>query len=231
MITRQRVAVLVAEFLGTMLLALTVLVVASSQLGLSYFVAFAAGLALIFLVFAVGGISGALFNPAITIGLWTIRKITTKRALAYIVVQLLGGFAAFMLYGYLHENTVWANRAVGYDSQVLVAEVIGTAVLAFGIATAIYRGLDGGAKAFTIGGGLILGVILASTASAGFLNPAVAISLQYWDPSTYVLGPVLGAIIGFNLYNLLYSAAMAPGVSRVKPAKAGKPKSFLKRSK
>lgn len=225
MFTNQRVASLVAEFLGTAILALTVLAVATSQIGLGYFVSLGAGLALVLLVLSIGNISGAVVNPAVTIGLWTVRQITTLRAVAYIIVQLLGGLAAFGLFSYLTNSDTWTNRSAGYDSTILVAEVLGTAIFAFGIAAAVFQRMSGVTKALTIGGSLTLGIMVASIASSAFLNPAVALSAQTWELGSYVLGPVLGAIIGANLYSLLYLSANAPveraGASAARPSKLG----------
>jgi aquaporin Z len=222
MLTKQRVASLVAEFFGTAILALAVLAVATSQIGLGYFVAFGAGLALVLLVLSIGSVSGAVVNPALTIGLWTIRQISTLRAAAYLVVQLLGGVAAFGLFGYLTGNDTWTNRSQGFDSQLLVAEVIGTAIFAFGVAAAYFQRLSGTNKALLIGGSFSLGIIVASIASAAFLNPAVALAGQTWEWGTYVLGPVLGAIIGINLYSLLFAASVGnfalPGLGGSRPS-------------
>lgn len=205
MFTKQKVAALVAEFVGTALLALTVLSISTSNIGIGYFVSFGAGLTLLLMVLAIGNISGAVLNPAISLGLWTVRKLSTFQTVVYIAVQLLGGVAAYVLYNYLTDQTL-GDGTGKFDAQILVAEVLGTAVFAFGIAAAIFQRLEGTAKAVTIGGSLTLGIIVASIASAGFLNPAVALSAQVWVWGTYVLGPVIGAVIGFNLYNLLFAA-------------------------
>ena len=71
----------------------------------------------------------------------------------------------------------------------------------------MYHKLDAGKSAFVVGGSLIVGIIVASVGSAGVLNPAVALGLHTFEWGTYVLGPVLGAIIGFNLYALLFAPA------------------------
>jgi glycerol uptake facilitator-like aquaporin len=69
MFTKEKVAMLVAEFLGTAILTLTVLSISTSNIGIGYFVSFGAGLVLLLMVFAIGGVSGAVINPAIAIGL------------------------------------------------------------------------------------------------------------------------------------------------------------------
>lgn len=210
MITKQRVAAVVAEFLGTAILALTVLAISTSNIGIGYFVSFGAGLTLFLMVLAIGGVSGANINPAVTIGLWTIRQIRAYRAIFYIGAQLLGGIAAYALFSYMTDKE-WSNRGE-YDTRVLVAEVVGTAVFTMGIAAAIFQRLQGVTKALIIGGSLTLGIMIASAASSAFLNPAVALGARSWELGTYVLGPILGGVIGFNLYNLLFAASYKASV-------------------
>lgn len=203
MFRKNKLAMLVGEFLGTTGLTLTVLAISHSQLSLAYFIATAAGLTFTLLTLALGGISGAVFNPAITIGLWTVRKLRTLQAIAYLVVQLLGGLVAWELFVYLTKVSGVHNTDT-YAARTLVAEVLGTFVFAFIWAGAVYQRFGLFARAAAIGGGLTAGSLMASLGSAGLLNPAVALGLKQWGWGTYVLGPVLGAIIGFNLYNLLF---------------------------
>jgi glycerol uptake facilitator-like aquaporin len=203
MFRKNKLAMLVGEFLGTSALTLIVLAISHSQLSLSYFIATSAGLVVALMTLSLAGISGAVFNPAMTIGLWTVRKLRTLQALSYLVVQLAGGAAAWLLFEYLTKLSGIHNTGA-YSARVLVAEVLGTFIFSFGWAAAIYQRFNLFAKAATIGGSLTAGVLAASLGSAGFLNPAVALGLHQWGWGTYVLGPVLGAVIGFNLYNLLF---------------------------
>lgn len=216
MFTKPKVAMLVAEFLGTAMLTMTVLAISTSGIGHDFFVALGAGLALLLGVLVFGNVSGANFNPAVTIGLWSIRKIQTVQAFLYVLVQLLGGITAYTLFVYLSGlGSELGSRQIEYSTDIMVAEVVGTAVFAMGIAAAIYQKIDGAAKASLIGGSLALGVIIASSSvGAGYLNPAVALGGQAWEWGNFVLGPVLGAVIGFNLYSLLFV------ISDKTPAKA-----------
>lgn len=209
MLTKQHVAALTGEFVGTAVLAMAVIALVNSQIPYVFFIAIAAGLALGMMVFALGRISGTHINPAVTIGLWTVREITTVRAFTYIVAQMLGGLAALALFNYLVGRDVWTIQTPPFDATVLVAEVVGTAVFTFGIAAAVANKFTGGAKAAAIGGSLTLGIFIASVASPAYLNPAVALANQTINWA-FVLGPILGAVIGFNLYTLLISAATAP---------------------
>ncbi|HSX31484.1 MAG TPA: aquaporin [Candidatus Saccharimonadales bacterium] len=219
MFRKNKLAMLVGEFLGTASLTLIVLAISHSQLSLSYFIASAAGLMVALMTLALAGISGAVFNPAMTIGLWTVRKLRTMQALSYLVVQLLGGAVAWELFVYLTKITGIHNTGT-YSARILVAEVVGTFVFAFVWAAAIYQRFNLYAKAAAIGGGLMAGSLVASLGSAGILNPAVALGLHQWGWGTYVLGPVLGAVIGFNLYNLLFVETELAEVAESRAEKA-----------
>jgi aquaporin Z len=214
MLERQKIAALVAEFLGAGVLTLLVLSVQRSTIGVPFFVAIAAGLAIVLMSFSVGGISAGHFNPAISIGFWTTRRITTLRTIFYIAAQMLGAWAAYYLYTYFVNNHL---SSVGghYSGRILVAEAVGTGIFGFAFASAVYQESTKAAKAAFIGLGLTLGIIAASSASIGLLNPAVALGVRAWVWGTYVLGPILGAIIGINLYALLFAEAGASPLSAV----------------
>ena len=206
MFRKNTLAMLVSEFLGTGLLALTVLAMLRSQGG-TFNTAAAAGLIMGLLVLAVGAISGALVNPAVTVGLWSVRKIRSLQALSYILVQFAGAAAAWYAFVYftkIDTGTIKHEELTKMSGRVFFAELIGTFIFCFAIAAAIYQRLSGGVKAFVIGGGLTLGIIAASLGSAGAVNPAVAFSIQQWNVWAYALAPILGAVLGFTLYNLLF---------------------------
>jgi glycerol uptake facilitator-like aquaporin len=204
MFGRKKVAALVAEFLGTGVLTLLVLSVQRSQLGLQYFVALAAGLAIAVMTFVLSKSSGAYFNPAITLGLWTARKLSTVTGILYLIVQFLGAYAAYGLYIF-YTNSHLTNAGGHYTSRILLAEAVGTTVFTFGWAATLSKANTQAAKAAFAGLSYTLGVLLASSAALGLLNPAVAFGIKAWVWGTYVLGPVLGAILGINLYTVLFA--------------------------
>ncbi len=203
MFSKRRIAALVAEFLGTGILAFVVLTVSRSQIGIPYFVAMAAGLVVLMTGLALQ--RDMQINPALTLGLWTARRIPTIKAILFIGVQLLGGLCAYLLFKYFTRNATVQQLPTAYDGHILVAEMVGTFVFTFIAVGAAYQRLHWVIRSVAAGGGLVLGIIIASAASAGFVNPAVALASNAWAWSTYVLGPVLGGIIGVNLYGLLFA--------------------------
>jgi glycerol uptake facilitator protein len=206
MFRKNTLAMLVSEFLGTGLLALTVLAMLRSQGG-TFNTAAAAGLIVGLMVLAVGAISGAVLNPAVTVGLWSVRKLRSLQALSYILVQFAGAAAAWYAFVYftkIDTSTIKHEDLTKMSGRVFFAELLGTFVFCFAIAAALYQRLSSGVKAFVIGGGLMLGIVAASLGSAGAVNPAVAFAIQQWNVWAYMLAPLLGAVLGFTLYNLLF---------------------------
>lgn len=232
MFRKNKLAMLVGEFIGTGALTLTVLALSHSTLGqLQFFIAASAGLVFGLMVLALSGISGAVFNPALTLGLWTVRKMQTVQALLYIVAQFLGAYGAWLLFAYFTKvSTFHYPYNMAYSAPVLVAEVLGMFIFSFMVASALYQRFTLGVKAFAIGGGLTIGSLVATLGSAGFINPAVAFALHQFGWGTYVLGPVLGAVLGFNLYNMLFvetevaevAEARAEATAVAKPARASR---------
>lgn len=216
---------LIAEFVGTFLLAASYIDLQGSPL----YVAFVA----IGIVLIVGGLSGSHFNPAVTIGAWITRRITWQRTLGYIVAQVLGAGAAYaVLSGFLKATSATSTTAApvlyhaasvvsGKEWYLFFAELLGTLIVAFAVATAINSSRSKLTKAFTIGFGTLIGLAIAvsatspllTAASTGFtvLNPAIALSLnaldwKTWPIAIYILAPFVGGVLGFLLQGVLKSA-------------------------
>jgi aquaporin Z len=216
MFGRKKVAALLAEFLGTAILTLLILSVQRSQLGLQYFVALGAGLAIALLTFTFVEYSGAFFNPAIAVGLWTARKLSTVATVAYVIAQAAGGMAAFGIYSYF-ANTHLTNVGGHFTARILIAEAVGTFVFTFLYAATLNRNSNHTTRAAFSGLAYTVGILVASSAAIGLLNPAVALGIRAWA-TAYFVGPFIGAIIGINLYTLVFAepaTAKAASVSTV----------------
>jgi glycerol uptake facilitator-like aquaporin len=213
MFGRNKIAMLVAEFFGTAFLTAVILGVQRSTLGLPYFIALAGGIAVAYGMYAFGSVSGGQFNPALTIALWTARRVKTTAAILYIAVQLLGGWAAYAMYHYFVNTQVQAIHT-SFSSRLLIAEAVGALIFGFGWAAAAYNRFENNKFATAAGLSFALGILIASAGStAAVVNPAVALGTRDWAWLTSVLGPVLGAVIGVNLYGLLFApveAVVAP---------------------
>mmetsp|Transcript_82568 Transcript_82568/g.266300 ORF Transcript_82568/g.266300 Transcript_82568/m.266300 type:complete len:529 (-) Transcript_82568:649-2235(-) len=171
-------AKLVSEFLGTYMLVLTVglNVLTNSVAG-----AFSISASLMCMIFALGTVSGAHFNPAVTVAVVASRrgKCSPEEGAKYIVVQLVAGILAARTYCLLTGDSFTSLKpAASQWGQVFIAELIWTAVLAFivlSVATvqsslSEYFGLAIG-LCVTVGGCAIGGI------SGGSLNPAVSLAI------------------------------------------------------
>lgn len=217
-----------AELIGTFLLA-SVVIAASGQ---PLFVLFA----VMAVVLVVGGVSGAHLNPALTIGALATKRITLVRAASYVVAQVLGALLALVVlnafvsaapevsqeaqaFGQAAPSLFSAPElAEGKEWTVLAAELLGSVILAFGVAAALRSG-SAVNHALTYGGVLYVAILLAGTAAnyvgaSAILNPAFAASLQalsfeLWPILVYVVTPLVGGVLGFALSDLIKAESEA----------------------
>jgi aquaporin Z len=216
---KQRyIAELLAEFIGTFVLVMVVLNV--SRYGLPFFTAIAAGVAVATFYSVAVKISGGHFNPAVTLGMFSVRKITFVRTIAYLVAQAVGAVAGWQLYDYFTQRSL-KNATTAFDWRIFIAEAVGTVVFTVAFAAVIKQKIEGWQAAATIGTAFFLGITVAGLASNGLLNPALALGVRSFDLN-YFLGPVLGGIVGFNLY--IYALAPMMAGRFAVAAKASAPK-------
>ena len=190
----------VAELVGTF--ALTLAVAMSISVGFTIGTAAVASLTVGLFVYTVGGVSGAHFNPAVSIAMVSLKKLSNKDALVYIIFQVVGALLAILV---VTEIGGAAPELVAENTMpVGIAEAIGTFILVFGVSSVALKKIDNDASGLVVAGSLFLGLMLAGVMSNGILNPAVAIAFGSvsW---MYMLGPVVGGIVGAQVYNYLVS--------------------------
>ncbi len=184
-----------AELIGTFLLAFVVRLSLVTAFPLATPVL--AGVTLMLIVFMIAPISGAHVNPAVTLGLLSIRKISVQDAALYIVAQLIGAAIALVL------APVFVSAPLAINSSslpiIFLAEMAGAAIFLFGISAVVWKKAPESMSGVTIGGSLLLGILVASTAGNGILNPAVALTLSSFTWA-YILGPIVGAVAGVWLF-------------------------------
>ncbi|HEY1645746.1 MAG TPA: aquaporin [Candidatus Saccharimonadales bacterium] len=204
MLGKRKIATLVAEFLGTGILTLLVLSVQRSTIGVPFFVAIIAGLVFVVMIYAFGDLSGAYLNPAVTIALWTARKVSSLRLILLVAAELLGAWAASFVYGYF-VNTKLTSIGGHFSGRTLAAESVAAGVLGLAWGAAKFGHWSKAQKAGVIGVAVMLAMVLASSGGIGIANPALALGMRAWVWGTYALGPVIGAVVGVNLYGLLFA--------------------------
>lgn len=195
-----------AELLGAFTLTLIVALSSTSFITqLDIPTPYLAGLTLGLFVYTVGAISGAHLNPAVTIALATIKKISMQDAVSYMLAQFVGAIAASFVAWKV--TGTWINFNDSPNTVlVTLAEAMGAFILVWGILSVVEGKVSKGASGLVIGGSLTLGVLIAvGIGSNGVLNPAVALGIHSFS-SAYLVGPIVGAIAAAWGYTALSKA-------------------------
>ncbi len=190
------------EFLGTCTLTLVVFISIANELTMTPVIAM---LTLGLFVYTIGHISGCHINPAVTAGLLTLGKISMQDAAGYIIAQFAGAFVAMQIATGIFKIEPLEQLGlltVTADMNVGLAEGLGMMLFTFGIAAVVYGKAKEQMSGIVVGGSLLLGIMLATVASNGVLNPAVAWGIGSFN-MMYLLGPIVGSIIGMQLYRAL----------------------------
>jgi MIP family channel proteins len=217
-----------AEFIGTFFLVLFIcLTVCVTTAGIGdgltaqalLIIAGAHVIALGVGVYALGGISGAHFNPAVTTTLLALRKISAADAAAYIVMQVLGAIAAAAVVKLLVGDVGDAanlgapglSDVVASDFAGIVAEGLGVFILLWAImAMAVNPRAEKSFAGLVIGLALGVGVLGMGALTGAALNPARAfgpalISGEFGSAGTWLLVYVLGPLVGGALAGFIYT--------------------------
>jgi aquaporin NIP len=211
---------LIAEFLGTFCLVFvgTAAVVlhgvdptSVSLVGIGL----AFGLVVVAMVAAVGDISGAHLNPAVTLGLSVAGRFPWSSALPYVVVQCLGAIAASALIKAIYpvSETLGATLPSGTAGQSVAVEIVLTAILLFVILNVTQGAKEKGITAgLAIGGVIAFEVICGGPVSGASMNPArslgpALISGHFESLWIYFVGPLLGALVGVGACHAIRPSA------------------------
>lgn len=191
----------VAEGIGTFALSFVVLSTLSYGAAFPIIVPIAAALTLGLFVYTIGTFSGCHINPSVTLAQFSIGKISLKDGAVYIVAQFVGALLALLLSKFFGAVSPLTPGA--FDLHLFGAEVVGAMFFNFGITAVVLGKVEKPMSGIVVGGSLLLGVLTAvALGSAGVLNPAVAFTLDSFS-TVYVLGPVLGAVLGAQAYKYL----------------------------
>ncbi len=170
------------------------------------------GLVIMVMIYAGGHLSGAHYNPSVTIAFTLARHFPLRDALAYIAAQLAGASAAAFLL-----LAAWTSKpahlgatlpSVG-TSTALVYEIVLTAFLMFVItAVATDTRAVGAAAAIAIGGTVGLDALFGGPITGASMNPArsfgPALASGTWSSFwIYMVAPIIGATIGVFAYELV----------------------------
>ena len=206
---------LVAEAIGTFALVFAgcgAIMVDAKTHALGHLgVALTFGLVIMVMIYAVGHVSGAHFNPAVTVAFALTRHFPWSRAAAYGAAQLAGGIvAALLLRASLGEIAdLGATQPSGSDAQSFVWEIVLSAFLMFVVlAVATDTRAVGEAAAIAVGGTIVLDALFGGPISGASMNPTrslapALVSGQFDAIWLYLLAPVIGTSIGGFAYQFI----------------------------
>ena len=174
-------------------------------------VAITFGLVIMAMIYAVGHVSGAHFNPAVTFAFALTRHFPWPRVIAYWGAQLVGALLAAALLRSSLGNVahVGATLPAGSQAQSFLWEVVMTAFLMFVIlAVATDTRAVGEAAAIAIGGTVGLDAMFGGPISGASMNPArsigpAVVSGELHALWLYIVAPLVGASIGALLYQVV----------------------------
>lgn len=192
------------EFVGTFLFVLCIIGIVFN---VSALVAVHIGLALTALIYMGGSISGAHYNPAVTLSILLNKKISSPDALGYIIAQLLWAICAYWV------MTKWLNitlpeALLSSDMKsIFIAELIFTFALASAVLyTAVNPKVAGNSYfGLAIGATVAIGIVVVGKISGWFFNPAVLLGIgMFWISLKTAMIILAGQVIGASWAAFLY---------------------------
>lgn len=218
MTARQDIAPYASEFFGTFFLVLTVglNVLQNHPLG-----PLSVGFMLTALIFTSGSVSGAHFNPAVTLGIVLSGRslIDIKRAVFFIVVQLLAGLVAAGMVWHLLGDTFGLQPGHGYSAtQAAMVEVLYSSALVFVVLNTATLSHETKSPFQDEFNGLAIGLTIVAAAfacgavSGCSLNPAIAFggmithAMHYGNAAFFMLYfacPFVGAVLAAGAFRIV----------------------------
>ena len=215
------------EFVGTFTLVLSICLTTACGPTSPMSVPLAAGLAVLVMIYAVGSLCGAHFNPAVTAAFWAAGRFPLRRLPAYVAAQIAGATSAA---GAAHGIAVAGRDAVASSAAVdtatllsvtrpsggeaflmpaLGCEIVLTAILMLVILRVSTGAKEVGVMAgVAVGGTVMLAAIVGGPVSGASLNPArslgpAIVAAEYTHLWVYFVGPLFGSLAAVPVDRLL----------------------------
>jgi len=219
-----------AEFLGTFWLVLggcgsAVLAAKFPEIGIGMLgVAFAFGLTVVTMAYAIGHVSGCHLNPAVSIGLFAGGRFPARQLLPYIVAQVLGGLAAGAVLYVIASGKAGFDATAGFGANgygehslggysmtaALVTEVVMTMFFLFIIMGATDKRAPAGLAPLAIGLALTLIHLISIPVTGTSVNPARSTGVAFFAADWAVgqlwlfwVAPIVGGALGAVLYRAI----------------------------
>jgi aquaporin Z len=194
----------VTEFIGTFFLVLT-FGLGSGPIGI--------GFALMVMVYMGGHVSGAHYNPAVTLGIWLRKKITSADAVRYVAAQLLGALGACIVVNVSAGHTFAPVPSVNWFRALILEAVYTFALVLVVLNVAVSARTQGNSYfGLAIGCTVMAGAFAAGGLSGGAFNPAVGVVPTIYKTIAgsgnllrvllYIAGPCAGAALAAFVFNL-----------------------------
>lgn len=208
---------IVAEFVGTFLFFFIGIGAGAigNVIGLEG-VALANGLVLAVMVSALVAVSGAHFNPAVTFALWMSSRVDNRRAIAYVIAQLLGAIFAALAISYVFNTPQAAAAATpglgnGIDvGRGIVIEAILTGILLVAIfGTVVDPRAPQGVAGLVIGLSITADALVGGPLTGAAMNPArwfgpALVAGKFDNAIVWIAGPLLGAAVVATLWRMVF---------------------------
>ena len=160
------------------------------------------------MIYAVGHISGAHFNPAVTLAFWSVKRFPGKRVGGYLLAQSLGAsfasFVHFLIWGGAHKFGV-TEFSVAIGVGFLVEVILSFALMFVIISVATDSRAVGELAGIAIGSTVALCAFVGGPLTNASMNPARSLgpalfSNSILDVWPYLIAPVLGTLLGAKTY-------------------------------
>jgi aquaporin NIP len=206
---------LVAEFIGTFFLVFAgtgAIVVDGMTHAVTHVgVALVFGLVIAAQVYAFGHVSGAHFNPAVTIGFWAAREFAGARVPFYVCAQLTGAVAASVVLRMIFGNVASLGVTLpnGPESASFWLELLMTSLLLLVIlGSAVHGRAIKSFAGIAIGSTIALDALFGGPVSGASMNPArslgPALVAGIWRAQwIYLIAPIAGAVLAVLIYKLI----------------------------
>ena len=172
--------------------------------------ALATGAGLFVLITSIGDISGAHFNPVVTMAMYLTKKIKKNLIIIYISAQISGCLLGVMLANFMFElPVIELSQKVRPGINIFIAEIIAT----FGLIFLIFGSLKNGTVAVAASVATYITAGYWFTSSTSFANPAVALArtftdtftgINYLNTPTYIVAEILGALLALFIIQKIF---------------------------
>ncbi len=214
----------IAEFIGTFFLVLTIGCTGIGA-GAGVIAPLAIGAVLMVMVFAGGHISGAHYNPAVTIGVLIRGKVKASDVLPYMIAQLLAAVLAGLIVSKYLRAGIAVTPIAPHVGHALLAEFLFTFALVYVVLNAATaEGTSGNSfYGLAIGMTVMAGAFAVGDISGGAFNPAVAVGISVLGISSwsnlwiYLVANFTGAIAAAIIFKMINPPAQTTPIATDEP--------------